>query len=136
MPISEEEQKFLNYLEKIIGLSIPEVSDLQSYTYGYTTDNNHVNGLSLFSCGLTIIPEKITTLPFLKKLLVRGNKLKVIPEELCFISSLDTLDLSENKIVKLPKAIYSLTSLKELHLETNRLTELPDTINSLSLLTL
>ncbi|MFW9820961.1 MAG: hypothetical protein ACFFE5_15245, partial [Candidatus Thorarchaeota archaeon] len=83
MPISEEEQKFLNYLEKLIGLTIPEVSDLQSYTFGYTIENNHVSGLSLFSCGLTLIPEKINTLPFLKKILVRGNKLKVLPEELC-----------------------------------------------------
>jgi len=113
MPISEEERKFLNYLEKLIGLPIPEVSDLQSYTFGYTVTNNHVDGLSLFSCGLTIIPEKITTLPFLKKILVRGNKLKVIPEELCFISSLDTLDLSENRLIRLPKAIYSLSSLKQ-----------------------
>ena len=32
MPISEDEQKFLNYLEKLTGLTIPEVSDLQSYT--------------------------------------------------------------------------------------------------------
>ena len=113
MLISEEEQKFLIYLEKLIGLSITEVSDLQSYTFGYTIENNHVDGLSLFSCGLTIIPEKITTLRFLKKLLVRGNKLRVIPDELCFISSLDTLDLSENRLVKLPKVIYSLSSLKE-----------------------
>ncbi|GAG79816.1 unnamed protein product [marine sediment metagenome] len=136
MPISEEERKFLNYLEKLIGLSIPEVSELQSYTFGFTAKDNHVEGLSLFSCGLTIIPEKITTLTRLNKILLRGNKLKVIPEELCFISSLETLDLSENRLVKLPKAIYTLSSLKELHLETNRLTILPDTISSLTNLTL
>jgi len=39
MPISGEEHKFLNYLEKLIGLPIPEVSDLQSYTFGYTVTN-------------------------------------------------------------------------------------------------
>ena len=62
MPLVKEERKFLNYLEKLIGLSIPEVSNLQSYTFGYTVRDDHVEGLSLFSCGLTIIPEKITTL--------------------------------------------------------------------------
>ena len=80
MPLVEEEQKFLNYLEKLIGLSITEVPDLQSYTFGYTVRDNHIEGLSLFSCGLIIIPEKITTLTRLKKILLRGNKLKVIPE--------------------------------------------------------
>jgi hypothetical protein len=94
MNLPEEEQKFLEYLEKLIEEPIPEVPELQSYTFGYTIKDNHVEGLSLFSCGLTIIPEKITTLTYLKKLLVRGNKLKVIPEELCFISALNTLDLS------------------------------------------
>ena len=135
MPIPEVEQKYLKSLGKLIGEPIPEVSDLQSYTFGYTVEDNHIVGLGLFSCGLKSLPEKINSLNSLRKLYLRGNNLKVIPEQIGYISTLDTLDLSENKLVKLPKSVYSLKSLNDLHLESNKLTIVPDTISSLTSLT-
>ncbi|MEJ2296221.1 MAG: hypothetical protein P8Y23_15840, partial [Candidatus Lokiarchaeota archaeon] len=93
MTLPEEELKFIRLIERSIGTGIPLVSDLYSYTLGYTIKDNHVEGLGLFSCELRSVPEKINVLSSLKRLLIRGNKLRVLPEELFLLMSLESLDL-------------------------------------------
>ncbi|MFX1599214.1 MAG: leucine-rich repeat domain-containing protein [Promethearchaeota archaeon] len=132
MTISENELEALEIFKKTIGESILEFPQLERYSLGYSVEEEHVTGLSLFSCGLQTIPKEIEIFTSLKKIFVRGNNLNTITEELFSLPSLEILDLSENQLTELPKSINLLSSLKELHLESNQLNCLPETIGSLS----
>ena len=73
MPIPLEERRFLQDLESLIGEPIPQVPELHSYTFGYTVKNDRINGISLFSCRLTEIPDRISVLHALEKFMLRGH---------------------------------------------------------------
>ncbi|MHA2087829.1 MAG: hypothetical protein ACW972_06115, partial [Promethearchaeota archaeon] len=92
MTISEKERKALESLETHIETSIPEISELERYRFGYFALNDHIRGMSLFSCGLSNVPEIIESFSFLNEIYLRGNNLTSIPDELCRLPYLEILD--------------------------------------------
>ena len=57
MTISENEQKALEVIEEHIGESLLEVSQLERYSLGYSVHDQHITGLSLYSCRLMNITK-------------------------------------------------------------------------------
>ena len=49
MSIPQDEQRFLQDLENLIGEPIPKVPAINNGTFGYTLKNDRINGISLFS---------------------------------------------------------------------------------------
>ena len=131
MTIPEKEQEALELLENHIEVSIPELSELERYRFGYEVLNDHITGISLFSCGLSTIPKIIESFSSLNEIYLRGNNLDSIPDELCSLPVLEILDLSENQLKELPDLIRSLSKLRELHLESNQLNNLPASFGDL-----
>ncbi|HEY0089111.1 MAG TPA: hypothetical protein VGB37_09715, partial [Candidatus Lokiarchaeia archaeon] len=54
--ISQEEHNVVKSLEKEIGRSIPEIKRIDYHNFGFVVQERHIVGLSLFSCGLNVIP--------------------------------------------------------------------------------
>jgi len=50
MTIPEIEKEVLQILETKIQVSIPELPELERYRFGYYVEEDHISGLSLFSC--------------------------------------------------------------------------------------
>ena len=59
MALPEEELKFIKLIEDNIQTEIPLVSELDSYNLGYTVEENHIDGLGLFSCGWIILSSSL-----------------------------------------------------------------------------
>lgn len=110
--------------------------------------------LDYSNSGLTEFPEDIFKFKNVKKLILRGNKIKNIPAEIATLKSLKVLDLSNNNIVNLkakffdlvnlevlilsnneiktiPKQVAQLVKLKKLHISKNRLSRIPAEIGGL-----
>jgi len=102
MKISDKEQEALEIMEDQIGELIPEIFKLERYSFGYYVQDQHITGLSLYSCGLKTIPKEIESLTSLRDIYLRGNNLITVTEELCSLASLKILDLSENQLTELP----------------------------------
>ena len=58
MTISEQEQEALEIIEDQIGESLLEVAQLERYSFGYYIHDQHITGLSLYSCRLSSIKKK------------------------------------------------------------------------------
>ena len=126
---------FLNELERLTKKPLPTVNQVDFGTHGVKIENGNIIELGLISCGISEIPEDISKLVSLKKLIVRDQKLSFIPASIGQLTNLERLSicgfLQINKLESLPKSIGSLTSLKELVLENNRLNSLPESIGAL-----
>lgn len=82
----------------------------------------------------TELPEDITALPFLEKLLIFHNVIKSIPPAISGLHSLQYLDIRNNQLIFLPKELCFLP-LKVLLVSNNRLNSLPEEIGRLETLT-
>ena len=101
--ISEKEREALEILENQIGESISEIPKLERYSFGYYIQDQHITGLSLYSCGLFTIPKEIESFTSLKEIYFRGNNLSTVREQLFSLDSLEILDLSENHLTEIPE---------------------------------
>ena len=96
------------------------LSSIQGYYFGDNISNIPVK-----------IPDSIRLLTQIKKLNLRGNKLKEIPQSIKFLTSLEKLDLSKNEIQEIPEGITSLNSLKLLNLNNNKIKKIPESMKDL-----
>ena len=60
MGISDTEQRYLKRLELLIGFPIPRVSDLHSYTIGYTLENDQKEANRLMISRIKTAPFALT----------------------------------------------------------------------------
>src|ERR1035441_6088588 len=88
--------------------------------------------LDLNSLGLTVVPEPLSQLPFLRTLVLSGNQITTIPESITALSNLGKLDLNNNRITTIPDSICGLTKLTTLALQNNRITTIPESISRLA----
>uniref|UniRef100_A0A182JDL5 Uncharacterized protein n=1 Tax=Anopheles atroparvus TaxID=41427 RepID=A0A182JDL5_ANOAO len=80
------------------------------------------------------LPDDITCLAFLERLLVYHNTIRSVPETIRGLHSLTYLDLRNNQLSALPREICSLP-LQVLLLSNNRLATLPDELGRMDKLT-
>ena len=81
--------------------------------------------LDLSNNGLDHIPEKISTLKNLRKLILWGNQIKEIPDWLGLMSTLEELNLHSNCIEFIPKSLGQLKYLEALDVRNNNIREVP-----------
>jgi hypothetical protein len=79
---------------------------------------------------LLVIPQELTSLPFLRKLILAGNKLRFIPP-LSGCPLLEVLDCHSNEITDFPADIGHLQFLQTIDMERNKIVVIPDEISSL-----
>ncbi|KAI3741056.1 hypothetical protein L1987_58723 [Smallanthus sonchifolius] len=80
-----------------------------------------VTVVSLYNCGLLMLPVEVTKLPLLEKLFLDNNKLTVLPPELGVLKNLKVLTVDYNMLVSVPVELRQLIGLVELSLEHNKL---------------
>ncbi|KAI3510282.1 hypothetical protein L1887_17152 [Cichorium endivia] len=81
----------------------------------------NVTVVSVFSCGLSMLPVALTKLPLLEKLYLDNNKLSNLPPELGDMKSLKVLTVDYNILVSVPVELRRCIGLVELSLEHNKL---------------
>ncbi len=77
------------------------------------------------------IPDEISGMVKLEKLLLIDNQINYLSSEIGKLSSLEKLYLGNNRITELPKDFGNLSNLKELYLWKNKLSKLPEFIGKL-----
>ncbi|MHA1339285.1 MAG: hypothetical protein ACTSRZ_13130 [Promethearchaeota archaeon] len=102
-----KEANFLYELEKVLDCPIPEVSELNLRTFGYTHSKNRITGLGLY-----------------------GKELDSVPESIQYLKGLTHLDLSKNHLTSLPDSLWMLNRLRRLILWGNPLKSLPPNLKN------
>ncbi|MEZ0610211.1 hypothetical protein ACAW74_16970 [Fibrella sp. WM1] len=73
-------------------------------------------------------PEKLTTLPRLRVLTIRGGNLGTLPPSLANLTSLTALTLNNGRLRNVPDELGKLTALTELDLGSNQIAQLPGVV--------
>ena len=84
--LAEEEVKALEELEELIREEIPLVEEIEDRTFGYTTKEGEITGISLFNKWLKKIPESVIKLTSLKQLNLSSNSAETFPESIFVIN--------------------------------------------------
>jgi leucine-rich repeat protein SHOC2 len=97
-----------------------------------TLNLNYVNrfkslrNLEIGESNVFEIPENISNLERLEKLVCLDCKLSKLPQNIGLLTQLKHLDLSYNQIYELPNSIFMLNQLEYLNLRGNKLTDLSE----------
>lgn len=83
---------------------------------------------------LEVLPEEISQLCHLERLLVPWNGLSSIPEALCSLKYVQELNLSHNQLSSIPSAIGGMEALVKLDLSFNKITAVPTEVGTLAYL--
>lgn len=94
-------------------------------------ENCRITELDFIFKGLTGLPDAISKLKNLKKLIFRYNQLITLPDWISSLYDLEELNLNVNNLKNLPKTIGSLKGLKWLSLWKNEINIIPDSIGML-----
>ena len=128
------ERNIIHSLEKSINKSIPLKEDFSASSTCYIKEDDEITGLSLFKCGLNIMPREIIKIKSLKHLALRRNDFVTLPKNIGFLSNLEYLDLRLNSLKTLPRAIGLLLKLENLNISSNNLVEIPESVGELLML--
>ena len=93
---------------------------------------NNLVELDCGACELTCVPESITNLSRLQKLIVTENEITSLPNSITKLRSLKYLQAIWNQLTSLPENFGDLTNLEYLELYGNCLTSLPDSLQQLT----
>ena len=96
-----------------------------------TWNNGNLEYLDLSFHGISVLPENMGDLDFLKELNLKNNSIEMLPESFSQIDNLLILKLHNNMLSSLPEDIGNLENLEELFLPGNQLTSIPDSIGEL-----
>ena len=88
--------------------------------------------LDLKEKGLSRVPDAVTELSEIKKLVLQKNNLIELPASISKLKNLIVLVLDNNKITELPAEIGDLRELRELWVSNNQLVGLPTSIQRLT----
>lgn len=101
-------------------LSISSIHDLEQASR--SENLQFVTELTMHNLGLTVIPEWIFELPYIRKLVVSNNALTAISGSIeKFAETLTTLYINDNIIATLPPQLGRLKKLKSLNVSNNNL---------------
>ncbi len=101
---------------------IPEadISTAEDVAYAIDTDGNVV-GLSLSSCRLRTVPDRVSSFGKLRQLRLFGNGLEDLPNWFGDLAELKSLYLGENEFRAIPDVAYKLPQLQTLGLNNNQI---------------
>ena len=91
----------------------------------------YINSLKKYSSKyikISLIPESIGSLTYLKKLILRKNGLEKIPSSIKKLTLLRELDLSYNELEEIPQMMQTLSSLENLNIKHNKIRRIPDSL--------
>lgn len=91
----------------------------------------HLTECNLSQNQLVVIPQELTFLPNLRKLILSFNRIRILPP-LGGCPKLEVLDCHTNEITALPPDLGSLTNLQTLDLEYNKVVVIPEEIVKLT----
>ena len=91
-----EEAAVLQELESILGVCVPQTSEITETTYGFQVENGLIVGLGLYNKHMKHLPDAVGTLDNLRTLNLRGCGLTDLPDALAQLSNLTSLDLRDN----------------------------------------
>jgi len=95
-------------------------------------ERSGATNLDLHGLGLSEIPENLSKLTNLKRLVLEGNQIATLPENLSKLTNLRVLHLSDNQIATLPESLSKLTNLQYLSLWSNQIATLPESLSKLT----
>jgi Leucine-rich repeat (LRR) protein len=87
--------------------------------------------LDLSNRGLTQVPNSVSNLNELKKLILFKNQIDTLPDFIGGKDSLEKLSLKSNRLVLIEPKAMDLPNLKELDLRFNKLVSIPDSMHLL-----
>ncbi|MFX1325401.1 MAG: hypothetical protein ACFE8N_10620 [Promethearchaeota archaeon] len=105
--------KLINSFSKLIDLDF-YINYLKKYSYKYIL--------------ISVIPDSISSLTCLKKLILKKNGLEKIPYSIKKLIHLRELDLSHNALEEVPQVVLKLKSLKKLNLKHNNIKRIPESL--------
>ncbi len=130
--ILQFEADVLQEIEKLTNNQFTLVNKVEFATkMSFSAENQRVNGIGLYECGVSILPESIGNLTSLTHLVLSFNELTTLPDSIGNLALLEMLNLRRNKLTTLPDSIGNLASLTHLNLSSNELTTLPNSIGNL-----
>ncbi|MHA2196530.1 MAG: leucine-rich repeat domain-containing protein [Promethearchaeota archaeon] len=103
----------VNSFSKLIDLDF-YINSLKKYSFQYIK--------------ISLIPESIGSLIYLKKLILKKNSLEKIPHSIKRLSLLRELDLSYNEIEEIPQTIETLSSLEIFNIKHTKIRRIPDSL--------
>ncbi|MHA1746135.1 MAG: hypothetical protein ACTSWW_09050, partial [Promethearchaeota archaeon] len=92
-----EEAAVLQDLEAILGVCIPQISEITATTFGFHVENGLVVGLGLYNQKMKHLPDSIGTLEHLRTLNLCGCGLTALPDTVAQLQNVLSLDLRNNK---------------------------------------
>jgi len=96
-----------------------------------TWNNGNLEYLDLSFHGISVLPENMGDLDFLKELNLKNNSVEMLPESFSQMDNLLILKLHNNMLSSLPEDIGNLENLEELFLPGNQLTSISYSIGEL-----
>ncbi|CCW60618.1 unnamed protein product [Phytomonas sp. EM1] len=108
-------------------------TDLLLFNYAFTEvpaevfmpPPSHVVYLDLSQNALTSLPDELSCMVHLRKLLVSYNKLTALPDTIGNLTELELIDASHNTIEYLPDTFSSLVNLQSVAMDYNNFSEIP-----------
>lgn len=93
--------------------------------------NHRVKGLRIHKSSINQLPNEVTNLVKLEKLILYNNKIVSLPENIGNLVSLEVLDVEFNQLTQLPHSIYNLHCLERLNLGENEIFSISESIGNL-----
>ena len=140
LELSSNEVEFLEDLERILGIRIPQItlsSDVTKYEvllgipFGFATFQNHIIALGLENQRLSEFPRSIKHLDNLTILNMSYNSFSKVPSVIWTLQQLQILNLECNNLKKLEDNLEQLKELKVLNLKKNQFKRLPKSLGKL-----
>ncbi len=136
--LAQEERQFLfkknikelYAIEKITG-KVVRISDDVLLSSGMELIDGEITGLRLYGGRKLSIPNQISSIKSLKKLILKDFTNKKMPYWMGKLSNLEYLDLSGNFLEEIPDNLEGLTNLKYIDLGSNKLKDLPKSFTHL-----
>jgi Leucine-rich repeat (LRR) protein len=109
----------------------PNISGSVNKSFRRISKLTNLEFLNLVRTGLHIIPEEITSLSKLNRLIINYNLIEYIPRSIVKLDNLIDLRFSNNPISSFPDYLCELTNLRRLEIKGTKIKEIPNHFGNL-----
>ena len=125
------ENDAIKEIEDILGVKLEIINRVKEKINCINIINGKVIELSINQWPIDYIPNSITNLKSLKKLILFSYNLSSLPEDFGALKNLKQLTISHSNIIKLPESFTKLVNLEKLTISNTPLTALPENFGDL-----